>query len=113
MIKGVLTATLASAVLLSIETANTFTPPHCPLQSQNFIDKNLDGICDYAGSGGFYTDANGDDICDNYASGNGGGGNYTDANGDGICDNYASGAGPCYGGGNGYGGNGYQGGRGR
>ena len=112
MIKGVLTATLASAVLLSIETANTFTPPHCPLQSQNFIDKNLDGICDYAGSGGFYTDANGDDICDNYASGNGGG-NYTDANGDGICDNYASGAGPCYGGGNGYGGNGYRGGRGR
>ena len=58
-----------------------------------YTDADGDGICDdYASGicGRYYTDADGDGICDNYASGVCGR-YYTDADGDGICDNYASG----------------------
>lgn len=47
--------------------------------------------------GRYFVDADGDGICDNYASGQGcgfhRGGGFVDADGDGICDNYASGQG--------------------
>lgn len=85
MITGILTAALTSALVFSIETAettNTFT--HCLNEAQCFTDENQDGFCDYAGSGG-----------------------CIDANGDGICDNYGSQSGSGYGGGNGNGGGGY------
>ena len=38
----------------------------------------------------YYTDANGDGVCDNYGSYSHHGYSYTDSDGDGICDNYGS-----------------------
>ena len=49
------------------------------------------------GGGRCFVDADGDGVCDNYASGQGRGfrcgGGFVDADGDGICDNYAFGQG--------------------
>lgn len=68
MITGILTAALTSALVFSIETAettNTFT--HCLTEVQCYIDENQDSIRGYTGSGACI-DANGDGICDNYIS---------------------------------------------
>ncbi len=141
MIKGILTAALTSALLLSMESVHSFSPAYRPLQSQNLTNETQDGIyngngtscphtdtdgngiCDNCGaSSGIcskgYVDANGDGICDNCSSPAGVcGGGYVDANGDGICDNYGTqagngdGGGYHHGGGNGYGAGSGHGGR--
>lgn len=126
MVKGLLTVALTSTFMLSAEPAHSISPAYCSPQPQNLIteaqngicsgtdnncfytDANGDGICDNCSSpagvcGRGYIDANGDGICDNYGTqagnGAGGGGNYVDANGDGICDNYGTQAGNGTGGG--------------
>lgn len=51
------------------------------------------GASAYCGGGRYYSDSNGDGICDycgNYNCG-GHGRYYVDADGDGVCDNYGSG----------------------
>lgn len=70
--------------------------------SCEFVDADGDGICDnyasagcgYCGASCQFVDADGDGICDNYVSGNcgycGASCQFVDADGDGICDNYAS-----------------------
>lgn len=89
--KKLLVNILMMAVVLSAGTTSAFAAGYG--QGAYFTDANGDGICDYAGANcPYYADADGDGICDNY--GNGYGRYFVDADGDGICDNYANGACP-------------------
>lgn len=76
-------------------------------RASGYVDADGDGVCDNYASGGngrhhgAYVDADGDGdgICDNYGTGTGGRhGAFVDADGDGVCDNY--GTGQCPGAGN-------------
>ena len=60
---------------------------------QNWVDADGDGVCDNWASGGRHqnwVDADGDGVCDNWALG-GRHQNWVDADGDSVCDNWASG----------------------
>lgn len=86
---------LAALITLSAG-ANTAFAAGCRGECY-FTDANGDGICDNA-VGCVYSDADGDDICDicgiNHGSCPGGrGAAFADADGDGVCDNYVSGQG--------------------
>ncbi len=78
-------AVTASVLILSATSAfaaNNFS-------GQNFVDQNMDGICDNCtgtGKGNGLIDADGDGVCDNY-TGTGKGNGFTDTDGDGVCDN--------------------------
>ncbi len=81
------------------EVPDTAASPVCPY----YTDANGDGVCDHCAHGGAcgnYADADGNGVCD-YCSHNGSGhcGSYVDSNGDGVCDNYTGGSGNGYGGG--------------
>lgn len=92
MIKKILAGVLAAALLLPVGTGGTIT---------------ASARCGHGGNGcgRYYTDEDGDGICDNYGGqchgrgnkANGCGRYYTDEDGDGICDNYADGTYPQYG----------------
>ncbi|TGY95563.1 hypothetical protein E5329_14165 [Petralouisia muris] len=66
------------------EVPDTTASPVCPY----YTDANGDGVCDHCAHGGAcgnYVDANGDGICD-YCAHGGACGNYVDADGNGVCD---------------------------
>ena len=91
--KKLLTGILTTAIVLSIGTTSALAAGsgrgQCGTKSAS---KNYaETACRY------YTDADGDGICDNCGTavtgnGNGNRNNYVDADGDGVCDNAGSGA---------------------
>lgn len=112
--KKVLLSVLSAAVVFSMCMATAFAAASgC---GRYFTDADGDGICDRAGSGSACVDADEDGLCDvcGVAHVQFCGGNFVDEDADGICDNYASGQGigrgrGCHGGR----GNGFLGGCGR
>ena len=99
MMKQSITGLLIAAMLLTIGTITSFAAGSG--KGCNFIDRNGDGICDYAKNTCLYTDADGDGICDHCGrkegtglKSGGRGRNLIDEDGDGICDYYAAGIRP-------------------
>ena len=76
---------LGTAVLLSMCVTTAFAAG--PGSGRWFTDADGDGICDNAGAMCAFVDADGDGICDNAGAMCA----FVDADGDGVCDNLGSG----------------------
>ncbi len=90
--KKIVTGLLAGILLLSIATT-ALAAGRGQSQGDNYVDRNGDGICDYACGTCNYVDEDKDGVCDYRNTtpviGNCGQG-FVDENEDGVCDNYES-----------------------
>ena len=93
--KKIVIAVIVVALLVAIGTIGAFAAGPSPAAravsaGRYYTDADGDGVCDnYGFCGKYYADADGDGVCDNYgACGNGQ--YYVDADGDGVCDNYGA-----------------------
>lgn len=89
--KRIFTGVAAAALVLTLG-AVSFSAAET-VKGRFFTDPDGDGICDFSGRGCTFADEDGDGICDFYneqiGSGANQGQNFADDNNDGICDNYS------------------------
>lgn len=89
--KKIFTGVAAAALVLTLG-AVSFSAAET-VKGRFFTDLDGDGVCDFSGRGCAFADEDGDGICDFYngqiGSGANQGQNFADDNNDGICDNYS------------------------
>ena len=67
--KKIITLTIVTTLVLTMGSTSVFAAS----RGENFVDKDGDGVCDNIGSGngGYFVDKDGDGVCDNIGRGNG------------------------------------------
>ena len=91
--KKMVMGTISAALVLSMAVTGAFAAGYGNGRGRNFVDANGDGVCDNYASG----------ACAGQGNGCGQGAGYVDADGNGTCDNYEAGTCPGNGAGHGHG----------